>query len=190
MGKIKKFLIAILVLFVLFTQSISSHETQKSHEHIEEHEEPQEGQGDFEDTENPDDDDVETQEPLEDLEEEEFDGEGIEHMNPGDEDLSGNLLDEESDLLSSLGLDKKENLSKDEMKSVYEKLFYKREISDEGEREFYYKIINDVYESLPQEIPMAQVRNYFDLQYLMKFIDKYDLVGDDKNSANEVKDSL
>lgn len=91
----------------------------------------------------------------------------------GEEDIQGNLLDEGGiEIIASLNFDKKENLNKEEMRTLYEKVFYKREITDSEEKEFYNKIIENVVAALPEEVKLAEIRGYFDVQYLMKYIEE------------------
>ncbi len=89
----------------------------------------------------------------------------------GDEEVQGNLLDEGGiELIASLGFDKKETLNKAELRSLYEKVFFKRDISDKEEKDFYEKIIDNVIAGFNEDVKMADIRNYFDVQFLMKFI--------------------
>lgn len=115
-----------------------------------------------------------------------------EHDHEGEGEIQGNLLDEGgNEIIASLGFDKKENLDKAEMKNFYEKVFFKREITDSEEREFYNKIIENVIATLPEEIKMSEIRNYFDVQYLMKFIEEgVPPAEDEEEPQDAAKDSL
>lgn len=142
MAKITKLIFLVLIVLGIFTQSILSHDTGHPHEH----------DHDLEDHDHDHDHD---------------------HEHEHEDEIQGNLLDEGgNEIIASLGFDKKENLNKEEMKNLYEKVFFKREITDNEEKEFYSKIIENAVAALPEEVKMAEIRNYFDVQYLMKYIEE------------------
>ena len=115
-------------------------------------------------------------------EKEHFNNEGFD----SDENLKGNLLDEGGqEIIESLGYNIKESLTKEELKVLFEKLFFRREIDDEEEKNFYTKMIESVSNSLPESILMKDLRNYFDVEYLMKFVEEGMTVND-----HRMKDSL
>lgn len=145
MAKLTKLIFLVLILLGIFTQSILSQETGVAHDHDLEEEHDHDHDNDH----------------------------NHEHEQEQEEDIQGNLLDEGGiEILASLGFDKKESLNKNEMKTLYEKVFYKREITDSEEKEFYNKIIENVVAALPEEVQLSEIRNYFDVQYLMKYIEE------------------
>lgn len=115
------------------------------------------------------------------------------HEHETDDQIQGNLLDENGDeIIKSLGFDTKETFSKDEMKKLYENVFFKKDITDEEEKEFYRKIIDNVYSGLPDTVNASELRNYFDVNYLMKFIEEGfgDKTEEIQHEEQQTKDSL
>merc|ERR1712032_689456 len=102
----------------------------------------------------------------------------------GDEDFgegnpdeaSGNILDEAGkDDLKNLGFDTKEFLTQDEMLTLYRKVLLKEEITDPEEKTFYEKLIEKVMKEVPERVNQADIRNFFDIPFLMKYVDQSQL---------------
>ena len=69
-----------------------------------------------------------------------------------------------------LGYDKMEFLTVDMMKNLYLKIFFKKEVKEPEEIEFYNKEAEIVLKAIPENAPLAEVRNYFEIQFLMKYV--------------------
>ena len=57
------------------------------------------------------------------------------------------------------------------MKTLYKTVLLKESVTGE-EREFYEKLIDTVILDVPAEIKQADIRNYFEVQFLMKYVDQ------------------
>ena len=168
MAKFTKSIIAIVFLLGFLINSIVSHESGVAHDHSEHEHEGHDHEG------------------------HDHEGHNHQHENEeGDGEISGNLLDEGGiEIIASLGYDQKENLNKEEMRTLFENVFFNREIVDNEEKEFYSKIIDNVLGALPEQIAMAEIKNYFDVQYLMKFIEEGMAPADAEEGQETPKDSL
>ncbi len=99
--------------------------------------------------------------------------EGYEHENE-EANLQKNLFDEEgNEIIAFLGFDKKETLNKQEMRTIFEKIFFKRDMADDEEKLFFNNLIENIVSSLPETVESKNLRNYFEIEYLMKFIDGF-----------------
>jgi len=161
MAKLTKLLLTITFLLAILTQAYVSHETGEPHDHDHDHDHDHNHDHDHE------------------------------HGHDEEGEIQGNLLDEGGDeIISSLGYDKKENLTVEEIKTLYQKVFFKREIVDEEEKQFYNKIIENAIAGLQDQIPVSDLRNYFDVQYLMRFIEEGTSQEDIGEEQEGSKDSL
>jgi len=178
MAKTTKVICLALLFLAIFTQSIRSHETGHPHDHDLEEEH--------------DHDQVQDHDQEQDQDHDHDHDHAQDHAQEDEGEVHGNLLDEGgNEIIASLGLEKKENLNKEEMKNLYEKVFFKKEITENEEKEFYNKIIANVIAGLPEEVKMAEIRNYFDVQYLMKFVEEGISPADGEGEQQDrTKDSL
>ena len=140
MANLKLLLVSIFLIFAIITSSISTEEIESKTEDAQISEEQipkgQEGEGEDEDEVNP--------------------GEGKE-----------NLLDENDNVdMKELGFDTKEFLTRAEMKTLFEKVLLKIEITDPEEKSFYVDLIEGVIKEMPEIVQSADVRNYFEIQYV------------------------
>merc|ERR1712032_15848 len=95
---------------------------------------------------------------------------------PNPDEASGNILDEAGkDDLKNLGFDTKEFLTRDEMLTLYKKVLLKEEISDPEEKKFYETLIEKVMKEVPERVNQADIRNFFDIPFLMKYVDQSQL---------------
>ena len=96
-------------------------------------------------------------------------GEGEMDVNP--EDAHGNILDEEEGktALKELGFENKESLTRVEMTSLVENLFLRLPKTEE-EKRFYLDLIKNISKEIPENVKQSEIRNFFDLQYILKFI--------------------
>merc|ERR1712084_32351 len=104
-------------------------------------------------------------------EEPQQEGEGDDFAN--EQPPQGNILDEAGkEDMKELGFDTKEFLTNEEMRTLYNKVFFKSEITDPQEKEFYAKLIDKVMKEMPEKVPQAEVRNFFDIPFLMKHVEQ------------------
>ena len=88
------------------------------------------------------------------------------------EDLSqGNVLEspENIEIFKRLGFDTKESITKDELKTLYEKVFLRREFGQD-EIGFFQKMIDKILIEVPEKIENSAIKNYFEMPFLMTFI--------------------
>ena len=170
MANTKLILLSIFLIFAIMTNSIATEEAAAATENkAEAQSEAHEGEEEHE---------------HEGAMEGEGEGEGEGEMNP--EDAQGNILDEAGkEDLKELGFDVKESLTTDEMKTLYQKVLLKAEISDPQEREFYEKLIENVMKEVPAEVKQADIRNFFDIPFLMKFVDQSGMQGGPEGAEGE-----
>ena len=154
MANLKLFLLSIFLIFAIMTCSITAEETEKKTE-------VNNAAGENADAQSEAGEEVEVGEGEEE-------GEG--DFNP--EEAQGNVLDEEEgkNAMKELGFDTKESLTKAEMIALYEKVFLKKEYSEAEEKKFYEDLVNSASKDVPDKVLNSEVRNYFDIQYLMKYI--------------------
>ena len=111
------------------------------------------------------------------------------HNHSTEDDVNGNLLDEGGmEIIESLGYHRKLNINKDEMKLLLEKVIFKKEAADIEEQNFYNKIISNMLAALPEEILMSEIRHYFEVEYMMKFIDESVIEEQLENENHDNKD--
>ncbi len=164
MANLKILLFSIFIILSIFTNSISSEEEIKI-------EKSNENENTIENT-----GEEKTNNPEEDSEEEEI-----------NEDLpEGNLLDskENSEALKSLNLDQKEFLTKDELKTLYEKTILRSELSPD-ETSYFQKMIDNIITDLPEKIEKSQIRNYFEMSFLIEYLKKISSPILDEDKENE-----
>lgn len=74
------------------------------------------------------------------------------------------------EILKYLGYENKENLTKDEMKSLLEAFYIRGDSNDELVINFYRKMINNIYSDLPETIKKSDIKNYFEMSYILRYI--------------------
>ena len=108
------------------------------------------------------------------------------------EDASGNVLDEDEgkNALKDLGFEGKEFLTNEEMKTLYNKVFLSKEFEDPQEKEFYEKLVADATKELPEKILSNEIRGYFEIQHLMKFIQESQMGEEEQNIPEDAKEDM
>ena len=90
------------------------------------------------------------------------------------EDLSqGNILEspENMEIVKKLNFDTKEVLTKEDVKLLFEKVFLRPEFGGD-ELQFFQKMIDSVINEVPEEVPNAELKNFFEVPFLMKYIEQ------------------
>lgn len=102
-----------------------------------------------------------------------------------DEIANGNLLQspENENVLADLGLKDKDPVTKEEMIKAYEAVLLRKEFQEE-ELRFFREIIAQISKDLPETIENKNIRGYFDVQYLMKYVNQ----GSGEPVTEEIKD--
>lgn len=109
-----------------------------------------------------------------------------EGMDGEEGEAQGNIFDESGAAeMKELGFDTKETLTREEMKVLYEKIFLKKEVNDPQEIEFYHKLIEKTLTDIPESVKIADVRQYFEVSFLMKHIDKEEEPAEGEKPAGE-----
>ena len=86
----------------------------------------------------------------------------IEHLEDMD-DFGATLI------MKELGLENNEFLTHDDMRKVYEKIFFHKDVNTE-ERDYYENIIVEILKDIPQKIERNESKKYFYIEFLLKFI--------------------
>ena len=196
MANMKLFLLSIFLIFAIMVSSITTEEAAAATEaksevhseakgeamegeHAHEGEPEHEGEHDHEHEGEHEHEGAEGELP----EGEHSQGEGEE----GGENAQGNILDEAGkEDLKELGFDTKEVLTAEEMRTLYKKVLLKAEISDPQEREFYEKLIENVMKEVPAEVKQAAVRDFFEIPFLMKYVDQSGMKGEEGEAMPEM----
>ena len=170
MANLKVFLLSIFLIFAIMTTSITTEEAAAA-------------------TENKAEVNAETnEEEAHNEEHEEIGGEDVHDVNddetdPGD--AQGNILDEEAgkEELKNLGFDTKEFLTTEEMRTLYTKVLLKAETADAEEKAFYEKLIEKVMKEVPEQVKQADIRNFFEIPFLMKYVEQGEKEEEGENMA-------
>ena len=186
MANLKLFLLSIFLIFTIMTSSIITEEAAVAatadstiqEEHSSEAHEGEEGEEAHEGEEG-----EEAHESEEGQEGEE--GEEVEEGQPR------NILDESGDQdMKELGFDTKEFLTTNEMKTLFEKVFLKKDITDPEEIEFYKKMIDNIMKEIPEKVQKEEIRNYFEVDFLMKHSDTSGMEGGPEEGMEEGEEEM
>lgn len=116
----------------------------------------------------------------------------IENNSTIDELNSDDNLEEDelgpSAIIRELGFDKEEFLTHKEMRIIYEKIFFQRELN-EKEKIFFENMIQNILKEIPDKIEKNDIKKYFDIPFLMKFMSEESSLGDTENSKKQ-KDEM
>ena len=55
---------------------------------------------------------------------------------------------------------------------LFKTVLLKAEVTDPQERAFYEKLIENVMKEMPETVKQADIRNYFEIPFLMKHVDQ------------------
>jgi hypothetical protein len=76
-------------------------------------------------------------------------------------------------IIRELGFDKEEFLTHKEMRIIYKKIFINRELSEEEKNQFG-DMIDNILKEVPHKIDTNDILKYFDIPFLMKFMNPDD----------------
>ena len=100
---------------------------------------------------------------------------------------------ENIEIFKNLKYDEKEYLTKEEIYTLLEKIFIKNEFN-EYDLEFFRSLIDKIKKDLPSMVAMTDVRNYFEMPYITKFVDENPEQqaeeNNDENEDNHKKDEI